>query len=75
LKQKEQYKESVIHRVGSLKKKINKIDKCFSKPTNRQRKDSQINRIRSKKRDITLRKSKESLGHTLKTCTPQNWKI
>ena len=62
-------------RVGSLIK-ISKIDKPLSKLTKRQRENIQINRIRNERETYqqTPWETRESWGHTLKTCTSSNWK-
>jgi hypothetical protein len=59
-------KKSRKQKVGSLKKN-QQIEQTLNQ-AKRQRKNIQINKVRTKK---TPRKSKESLGHTSKTCTSQ----
>ena len=70
-----------IQRINETKRwffeKINKIDKLLSKLTKQQRVSMQINKTRNEKGDITTdtEEIRESSGHTLKTCIPQNSKI
>ena len=51
-KHRKPYKESTKQKAGSLRK-INKIDKPLSKLIKRQKENSQINKIRNEKGDIT----------------------
>ena len=73
--------KKTIQRINETKswffEKINKTDKPLSKLTKRQRENIQINKIKNEKGDITtdMEKFRESLGHTAKTCDPQNWKM
>jgi hypothetical protein len=63
--------------IGSLKDKMNKIDKPLSKLTKRRKENTQINKVRDKKvisQQMTI-KSRESLGNTQKTYILINWKI
>ena len=69
-----------IQRINKTKsqffERFNKIDKSLSKLRDRDRR-SKIDKSETKRgiQHQTKKKSKESLGHTSKTCTPQNWKI
>jgi hypothetical protein len=63
--------------IGSLKDKMNKIDKPLSKLTKRRKENTQINKVRDKKviSQQMIIKSRESLGNTQKTYILINWKI
>ena len=73
--------KKTMQRINETKiwffEKINTIVKLLFKLTERQKENIQINKIRNEKGGITTdpRKYRELLGHTSKTCTPQNWKI
>jgi hypothetical protein len=69
-------KESMKQKSGSFEK-INKIDKLLANLTKIRRKKIRVNKIRNKegRSQQTPRKSRESLGTTLKNYTQINWKI
>jgi hypothetical protein len=60
-----------------LFEKINKIDKTVAKLTEKRKEKTQINKIRDEKGILqqTLMKLRRSYGNTLKTYTPENWKM
>ena len=75
--------QKTIQRINEIKswfmEKINKIDKPLSKLIKWQRENTQINKIRNEKGDITtdteIQKFRESLDLTTKASMPQNWKM